>query len=408
MKKVISVLLIIVLTLQSFLVPDVVHGKTLSDLKNELTAKQNELQENQKKKQLTQAEINAIQNEIVSTQNEIKQTYTDIANLDKEIEQLNKDIEIKDKEMKDIMNFLQVSNGESAYLEYTFGAKDFTDFIYRTAITEQMTKYNDNLIKEFNQKIEDSKKKQEEIAKKRETLAVKQEELSSKKSKLGQEYNELASTGVKVEDEIEYQKEIIALYKEKGCKDNEDISTCGRSTLPAGTAFFRPTTTGIVTSEWGQRYLVGDWHEGIDIGVPQGTPVYAVGNGMVATLFVRYPLGGNMVIIHHNINNQTYTSVYAHLSSINVSKGQTVNRNTIIGYSGGGASTMAPNNVCGLPGGTGWDKYTCGEHLHLTIARGLYGPDYDFNYMNYTASINPRSVINFPSYGRWTDRVTAY
>lgn len=408
MKKFVNTLLIIILLAQSFLVPDVVGAKTLNDLKNELSAKQRELQENKNKKALTQAEINATQTEISKTEKEINQTYVDIENLDKEIEKLNNDIKTKDKEMKDIMNFVQVSNGESAYLEYTFGAKDFTEFIYRTAVAEQMTKYNANLIEKFNKAIEDSKKKQEELAKKRETFNSLKEQLIEKKSKLGEEYTELASTGVKVEDEIEYQKEIIALYKEKGCNDNEDISTCGRSTLPAGTALFRPTTFGSITSEWGTRYLVGNWHEGIDIGVPQGTPVYAVGNGMVATIFYRYQYGGNMVVIHHNINNQTYTSVYAHLLSINVSEGQTVNRNTIIGYSGGGASTMAAYNVCGLPGGTGWDQYTCGEHLHLTLAKGLYGIDYGFNYMNRTASVNPRQYINFPGRGSWNDRVSAY
>ena len=53
-------------------------------------------------------------------------------------------------------------DGESAYLEYTFGARDFTDFIYRTAVAEQLTKYNETLIDEFNKSIEESKQKQEE------------------------------------------------------------------------------------------------------------------------------------------------------------------------------------------------------------------------------------------------------
>ena len=83
----------------------------------------------------------------------------------------------------------------------------------------------------------------------------------------------------------------------------------------------------------------------------------------------------------------------------------------IIGYSGGGASTMSPSNICGLPNGTGWDRYTCGEHLHITVATGLFGVDYNdwSSGLNRRYSINPRTVINFPSYGvSWTDRITAY
>jgi len=226
--------------------------------------------------------------------------------------------------------------------------------------------------------------------------------LAVKKNQLSVQLEEIASTSVNISDEIEYQKEIIELYKSKGCQDNEDIKTCGRSTLPPGTAFYRPTNVGQITSEWGYRDFAGrSWHEGIDIGISEGTPVYSIANGMVATIFERYSCGGNMVIVHHNINGQTYTSVYAHLLSINVSKGQTVNRNTIIGYSGGYSTSAYYSGS--------YDSCSYGAHLHLTVALGLYGVDYNFTSMNYTYSINPRNVINFPGlYTKWSDRLTAY
>lgn len=412
MKKMTCILLIMVFIIQSFCVPDVVHGKTLGQLKSELEASQKKYQENENQKELTQSQINSTNAQISNIEAEIKQIYIDISNLDKEIEQLNNDIVKKDKEIKEIINYTQISNGESVYLEYAFGAQDFTDFIYRVAIAEQLTNYNEKLIKEFNQAIEDSKKKQEEMRQKQSDMADRQKSLEEKMASLGKELTTIASTGLSIEDTIEYQKEVIALYESKNCSDNEDISTCGREVLPQGTAFYRPTEFGSVTSEWGTRYLVGDWHEGIDIGVPQGTPVYAVGNGMVALIVRRSSKGGNMVVVHHNINNKTYTSVYAHLLSINVVDDQNVDRNTLIGYSGGGANTMAPNNVCGLPNGTGWDSYTCGEHLHVTIATGLYMLDYT-NWivdLNRRYSIDPRTVINFPKglYNRWNDRISKY
>lgn len=398
MKKFLSILLIMTFVAQSFAVPDVVYAQTLGDLKAELETKQNELKENENKKVQTQAEINQTNNEIASIQNSITQIYTDMANLDKEIEKLNKDIIEKDKEMKDILNFVQVSNGESAYLEYTFGARDFTDFIYRTAVAEQLSKYNETLIKEFNQAIEESKKKQEEMKQKQADMAAQQESLKSKMAMLGQELVNTESIGMDIADSIEYQKEVIALYESKGCKNNESIATCGRSVLPKGTAFFRPTEAGYITSEWGPRDLLGkSWHEGIDVGARVGTTVYSVANGMVAGV-VRYNCGGNMVVVHHNINGYNYTSVYAHLSSVSVSKGETVNRNTIIGYSGGSAG--------------GYDQCTTGPHLHVTIATGLFWVDYyDWtNELNVKYSIDPRNVINFPSglYNGWEDRITAY
>lgn len=41
---------------------------------------------------------------------------------------------------------MQISEGDNVYLEYIFEATSFTDFIYRSAIVEQLTKYNDELI----------------------------------------------------------------------------------------------------------------------------------------------------------------------------------------------------------------------------------------------------------------------
>lgn len=398
MKKFSCLVLCFLITLTNFYIPEVAHAETLGDLKSELSKTQDELQANKNKKAETQVEINNTNNEIATIKNNIADIYTELANLDKEIEALNKEIKEKEKELKQILNFVQVSNGEEAYLEYAFGAQDFTDFIYRVAIAEQLSKYNEKLIDEYNENIETNKKKQEEMQEKQGKLAEQQDELKNKMALLGEELKNIESVGMDISDSIEYQKEVIALYESKGCQDNEDIATCGRKILPAGTAFYRPTDYGYITSEWGPRDLLGrSWHEGIDVGVGYGTTVYAVGNGMVAGV-VRYNCGGNMVVVHHNINGQTYTSVYAHLSSVSVSEGQTVNRNTIIGYSGGTAG--------------GYDYCTTGAHLHVTIATGLFWVDYyDWTTdLNITYSINPRSVINFPSglYNGWDDRITAY
>lgn len=401
MKKVFICLLVTLMVIHPiFTGVEEVNAKTLGDLKDELKQKEAELQANKDKKAQTEQEIINVNASIASIEAQINQTYIDIENLTNEINKLNAQIEQKEQEVKDIISFLQVSNGESAYLEYMFGAQDFTDFIYRMVVSEQLAAYNDKLITEYNGMIAANKQKQKEIEEKRISLGQQQQQLEAKKRQLGQELTTLSDTGIDIEDEIEYQKEIIAMYVDKGCEDNDDIATCGRSTLPKGTAFYRPIMAGYITSEWGYRDLLGrSWHEGIDMSTQEyGVPIYAVGNGMVAAILPRSSCGGNMVIVHHNINGQTYTTVYAHMKTITVSKGQTVDRNTQVGTMGGGSDTWS------------YDKCSLGKHLHLTVATGLYGVDYNFTQMNYTYSINPRSVINFPSGLRnpWSDRVTAF
>lgn len=399
MKKILIGIFICVLVINPiFTGTGTTKAQTLGGLRDELEQKQQELLENEQNKALTEQEISDVNASITSIENQIEQIYAESYQLQNEIDTLNQQIIEKEQEVKDIINFVQISNGESAYLEYMFGASDFTDFIYRVAVSEQLTAYNDQLIDEYNQMIETNKQKQIDLNNKQVELASNQKQLEEKLKLLGEKIESLDAVGIDIEDAIEYQKEIIALYESKGCGEDEDIETCGRKVLPSGTAFYRPTEIGKITSEWGPRDLLGrNWHEGIDVGVSVGTTVYSVANGMVATI-VRSTCGGNMVVVHHEINKATYTSVYAHLSSIAVSEGQTVDRNTVIGYSGGAAG--------------GYDKCTTGPHLHLTIATGLYGIDYyDWtNELNVKYSINPRNVINFPAgrYNPWDDRITAY
>ncbi len=382
----------------TFCVPEIAKGKTLGQWKKELEEQQKALEENKNKRAQTEQEIRETEAEIARLEKLIDQIYIDMANLQTEIDLLNEDIAKKDQEMKDIINFVQVSNGESAYLEYAFGAKDFTDFIYRMAVSEQLTSYNDRLIEQYHEMIRQNQQKQQELTQKQSEMAVQGQKLQEKKKLLDQEIVNTDAVAVDIEDLIDYQKEVIAMYEAKGCQPHEDVETCGRKIVPPGTAFYRPTQAGYITSEWGPRDLLGrNWHEGIDIGVGVGTPVYSIGNGVVAAV-VRYKCGGNMVIVWHNIKGQFYTSVYAHLSSVNVGSQQNVDRNTIVGYSGGTAG--------------GYDQCTTGPHLHVTVATGRFLEDYkDWTYeLNQKYSINPRSVINFPAglYNRWTDRLTAY
>jgi murein DD-endopeptidase MepM/ murein hydrolase activator NlpD len=71
-------------------------------------------------------------------------------------------------------------------------------------------------------------------------------------------------------------------------------------------------------------------HEGVDLGAPIGTPVYATGEGLV-TLAEPWDRYGNTVEVDHGSG---IISRYAHLSRIKVKEGQRVSRSTVIGLVG--------------------------------------------------------------------------
>lgn len=107
----------------------------------------------------------------------------------------------------------------------------------------------------------------------------------------------------------------------------------------------------ILSSPYGWRW--GTIHNGQDItGTGYGSPIYSVGNGVVRFAGYGGYVGGraglNIVIEHPN----GYWSVYAHLSDVYVTEGQTVTRKQKIGAMGhSGVAT--------------------GTHLHFSIVDGV-------------------------------------
>ena len=80
-------------------------------------------------------------------------------------------------------------------------------------------------------------------------------------------------------------------------------------------------------------------HMGVDYAAPVGTPVIAVADGVVAES--SYQGGyGNMVVIQHNANQST---AYAHLSRMNVRKGQTIKQGDVVGAVGSTGLSTGPH-----------------------------------------------------------------
>ena len=113
---------------------------------------------------------------------------------------------------------------------------------------------------------------------------------------------------------------------------------------------FKPVRLGHLSSGFGRRTdpITGriSMHTGLDFAAPRGTPIYAVGSGVVV-FAGRNGAYGNMVEINHGGGFKTR---YAHTSAMNVSKGDLVQKGQEIAAVGStGRST--------------------GSHLHLEVYR---------------------------------------
>ena len=120
----------------------------------------------------------------------------------------------------------------------------------------------------------------------------------------------------------------------------------------------------IITQEWDQiGYGTGQIHGGIDVAPTGGAtpPVYVAKAGKVVQIVPNHEVGGNYVVIEHD----GYWTYYGHLANIQVSMGQQVTTDTVVG-------------ICGATG------LATGVHLHFEVWKDTQWK-----------RVNPRSVINF-------------
>ena len=126
-------------------------------------------------------------------------------------------------------------------------------------------------------------------------------------------------------------------YKSIYEKVQEDISRISK--IPS----IRPVNGGYLNSSYGYRIDPFDdirrFHQGQDITVAKGTPIYAPADGTVKRAYYVGGFGNHIKIDH----GSGYTTVYAHLSKFKVRHGQKVKRGDIIGYTGNTGRSTAPH-----------------------------------------------------------------
>ena len=103
----------------------------------------------------------------------------------------------------------------------------------------------------------------------------------------------------------------------------------------------------VITSSYGVARGNGRIHKGVDLVGSGSKNIYPINSGTVVTKSYDSDGYGNYVIVNHG---NGYWSLYAHMKSVYVKAGQSVDKNTILG----------------VEGSTG---YSTGSHLHLEVRK---------------------------------------
>lgn len=371
-RTIIAFALVILLTfgLLAYIVVPYVSATT-SDLQSELEDIQSQRQElenklnkieNKRDNELEKKEI--IDQQINSLQSEIDIANQQLSNINGELDAANDKLATATEQYAEAFeiskDYIRTSyeSGTVSFLQIILSSESITDFITRVEIVKEiMAKQNEaiGMLKKSRETIEASQKKilEQQKAQKAVTdslesresmLEAKQAASDSLVAKFDAESDELSGMLEEVERlEAQLQQEILQHLKQEGS---------GSGNVPISNGFRYPLDSKwrIITSPFGYRTHpttgVYKLHTGIDIsgsGIG-GANIYAAKNGTVSKAG-SHRAYGNYCLINHGDGTAT---LYAHMSTLMASAGQTVMQGQIIGK----------------VGSTG---YSTGNHLHFEI-----------------------------------------
>lgn len=335
----------------------------LADRQKELQSQINSLQYEQSsaaaKKRVLDEQISITEEEIGLLTDEIATYEILIIEKQAEVEEAQAREDEQWAIYKDNIRAME-EQGSVSYFEIIFDAGDFVDLLSRIDLVDSMMQSDENsynklqnariATQEAKASLEQTKfdlenKKVEQEAKAvvlTEQLAVAQELLDEINASLAA----VEAVEAELADELAgIQKDIDDKVAELERQRQAQIAANGSSSQVVGTGSFAwPSAASMrVTSPFGTRfhpvYKTYRTHYGIDIGTGYGTNILAADSGTVITATYSSSYGNYVVISH----GSGVTTLYAHMSSLSVSAGQSITKGALVGKSGSTGVSTGPH-----------------------------------------------------------------
>lgn len=233
--------------------------------------------------------------------------------------------------------------GSLSYLSVLFKATSMVDLLNRMEFVNEVAEYNKTLIAAMKETRENIKAEKTEMEAKEAQLGEQQGELQGKLDETTKLMNEYAAD----------QKALERMHAaEEKAADEIDAQIArliaDSDVVPGSEGFIWPVSTSkMISSPIGSRVAPGGFgstnHKGVDIcNVGYTSSVYATKSGRVLLTNSSGWGGGygNYVVIDHGGG---LTTLYAHMSVVKVSPGDTVSQGTVIGVTGNTGASTGPH-----------------------------------------------------------------
>lgn len=326
----------------------------------------------------------ALQQKISLTEQKIDVSRESIQVMDQEIVALEKKLALSKAEYEHTLDlFYQrvralYMSGSVSTLEILLNAKSLSDFSLKTEFVSAMARHDQKLVEKIEEYLAKTQADREKLQTMREEEAQVKRELEAAQEELGGLYDENQALIADLEErqlmtqdtiaqneeedaalEAELQRLIEARNEEERRRKEAEAKAAENGGVvppdPGSSSVslrgdFAPgwplpgISSSHIIGNYGDIYSDGNMHYGMDIWADYGTPIVAAQAGQVLSAEFHYSWGNNVLLWH----NETFSTRYAHCSSLAVYPGQYVEAGQIIGY----------------VGSTG---YSFGNHLHFEV-----------------------------------------
>lgn len=193
-------------------------------LKNKNSKLTQELAKQKENASTTKATIESIQKQLDTINKQIAAKEAEINYLTTTITNLQANIEKNNQILKDRMYVMQSYTNENTYINFIFGAKNFSDMFSRIEGFNELTETDQELVKELNRQRKEVEEQQKFLEEAKTTLLIQQEEQKSLKTKYTALLNEQNKSIAYMQDEIFDYGEMTAQLDEAIKKFNEEAA----------------------------------------------------------------------------------------------------------------------------------------------------------------------------------------
>lgn len=348
------------------------RSERIEELEEEINQYQGELQSTREEQstleeavsQLDQS-VNRISSQVQSTQSSISQTQTEIARIESSIQELEEEMARNRSAIAEMIQVMQQASNQSL-VETLLSADTMSQAWERLDQLQQIQREVAGRIDELRENKQSLEEERSAVRERQQELTELREQYADQQAIVQSQRAERAELlAITNQEASEYQQLIAERQRQKEQFEAEmrqfeeqlNARASGATVSAGDVQFAWPLDNIVITQLFGGTEFARrnpgvygrPFHNGTDFGAPVGTPVNAVAAGTVRATGNTDAISGcysygKWVLMDHPGNIST---LYAHLSQISSSPGESFSQGERIGY----------------VGNTG---YSTGPHLHLT------------------------------------------